>query len=541
MMRNSYLAFFFLLLVSRLNAQDNRYILFFTDKEGTPYSIDRPEEFLSERAIERRIKQNLEVTESDLPVVPAYIEGVNALGVRVWYTSNWFNLGLVQVPPSLAERLVQESYIDSVALVAEGERLTNVMSDFIWPTSFTTPSSNRTTEDQNGLLGVEEMHAAGYKGQNIMMAVFDGGFQGTNLSSVFQHIFENEQLLDYHDYVSYGKDVFTYDDHGTSVFSTTGGLLGDQYIGTAHEANYVLFVTEEAGSENRIEEYNWLFAAERADSLGVDIINTSVGYSTGFSIESMDYEYEDLDGFTTVITRAANMATAKGILVVCSAGNEGNDPWQFVTAPADAENILAVGSVKSNQNLSSFSSLGPTSDGRMKPDVVAMGSQVTIVNSIGEISVGGGTSYSSPQIAGFAAALWQAKPNSTNLEIIADIKASGDRASLPDNEYGYGLPNFDRALNGTILSISDIIAGKVNVFPNPFSGDRVIIEIDKSLGGTPMIIGLRDSQGRKVREETIIPTKNERFEYITGDVSPGTYILTFSSQKMNKTVKLLKI
>ncbi|MEM8895580.1 MAG: S8 family serine peptidase, partial [Bacteroidota bacterium] len=448
MMRSSFLILTFWLSATILLAQENRYIIFFSDKEGTPYSIEKPEEFLSEKAIERRIKQGLAINETDLPVSPEYIAGVNALGVRVWYTSSWFNLGLVQVSPSLEERLLEEPYIDSVALVAAGERLTNNMSNFTWPTTFEEPTSNRTTENQNQLLGIEAMHAAGFQGQDMLIAVFDGGFQGTNISSTFRHIFENEQLIDYHDYVSHGKDIFTYDDHGTSVLSTTGAFLEDQYVGTAYLADYALFVTEEASAENRIEEYNWLFAAERADSLGVDIINTSVGYSTGFSDESMNYEYADLDGSTTVITRAANMASDKGILVVCSAGNEGNDPWQFVTAPADGENVLAVGSISSNENLSSFSSLGPTPDGRIKPDVVAMGSQVTIVVSSGNISAGGGTSYSSPQIAGLAAALWQAKPNSTNLEIIADIKASGDRASLPDNEYGFGLPNFERALNG---------------------------------------------------------------------------------------------
>ncbi|MEQ9299661.1 MAG: S8 family peptidase [Cyclobacteriaceae bacterium] len=541
MMRSSILLFFVCFFSIELIAQSNRYVVYFSDKANNPYSIERPEEFLSARAIARRQKQQIAIDESDLPVNPTYIDSVNLLGIKVWYTSKWMNLGLVQVPPNLAVKLQEQSFVDSVALVAEGEKLTLAKSSFDWPTSFTTPSSNRDSDKQNELLGVGPMHEAGFKGQDMLIALFDGGYEGTNISSAFQHIFENEQLVDYHDYVSYGDDIFVYDDHGTSVFSTTGGLLDGQYAGTAYEADYALYVTEEGGSEFRIEEYNWLIAAERADSLGVDVINTSVGYSTGFTNDSMDYTYEDLDGSTAVITIAANYAVDKGMIVVCSAGNEGNDPWQFVTAPADGPNVLAVGSITSNQNLSSFSSLGPTTDGRIKPDVVAMGSQVTIVNSGGNFSSGGGTSYSAPQIAGFAATLWQAKPESTNLEIIADIKASGNRASLPDNEFGYGLPNFDRALNGTILAISDIIAGKINVFPNPFSGDFVIIEVDKSLGNGPVTIALMDAQGRKIKEETIIPEKNKKIEYTTGNIPQGAYILSFVGQRVNKTVRLLKI
>ncbi len=541
MMRSSILLFFVCFFSIELAAQSNRYVIYFSDKADSPYSIDRPEEFLSERAIARRQKQQIAIDETDLPVNPVYIDSVNLLGVKVWYTSKWMNAGLVQVPHNLAVTLQEQAYIDSVALIAEGEKLTLGKSTFDWPTSFTIPSSNRDSERQNELLGVGPMHEAGFKGQGMLIAVFDGGFEGTNLSSAFQHIFENEQLVDYHDYVSHGDNIFVYDDHGTSVFSTTGAFLEGQFVGTAYEADYALYVTEEGGSEYRIEEYNWLVAAERADSLGVDVINTSVGYSTGFTSGNMDYTYEDLDGSTAVITLAANYAVDKGIIVVSSAGNEGNDPWQYVTAPADGINVLAVGAINPNENLSSFSSLGPTPDGRIKPDVVAMGSQVTIVNSGGNFSSGGGTSYSAPQIAGFAAALWQAKPASTNLEIIADIKASGDRASLPDNEFGYGLPNFDRALNGTVLAISDIIAGKINVFPNPFSGDFVTIEIDKSLGHGPVTIALLDAQGRRIKEETIIPEKNQKIEYATGELPQGAYILSFVGQRMNKTVKLLKI
>lgn len=541
MMRSSILLFFVCFFSIELIAQSNRYVVYFSDKADSPYSIERPEEFLSAKAIARRQKQQIAIDESDLPVNPIYIDSVNLLGIKVWYTSKWMNLGLVQVPPNLAVKLQEQSFVDSVALVAEGEKLTLTKSKFDWPTSFTTPSSDRDSDKQNELLGVGSMHEAGFRGQDMLIALFDGGYEGTNISSAFQHIFENEQLVDYHDYVSYGNDIFVYDDHGTSVFATTGGLLDGQYVGTAYEADYALYVTEEKGSEYRIEEYNWLIAAERADSLGADVINTSVGYSTGFTNDSMDYTYEDLDGNTAVITIAANYAVDKGMIVVCSAGNEGNDPWQFVTAPADGPNVLAVGAITSNQNLSSFSSLGPTPDGRIKPDVVAMGSQVTIVNSGGNFSSGGGTSYSAPQVAGFAATLWQAKPESTNLEIIADIKASGDRASLPDNEFGYGLPNFERALNGTILAISDIMAGKINVFPNPFSGNFVTIEIDKSLGNGPITIALRDAQGRKIKEETIIPEKNKTIEYTTGDIPQGAYILSFVGQRVNKTVKLLKI
>ena len=518
----------------------NRFAIFFADKADSPYSIDNPEAFLSHRAIERRAKQNIAITEEDFPVNPHYIDSLNQLGIFVHYTSRWLNAAIVQDQTDIINTLQEKSYIDSIAYIAKGDRITSAGSTFDWPDSFNPPgSTNLSSDDQNRMLAVQEMHEDGFKGEGMLVAIFDGGFDGLNESAVFQHLFTNNQLIDYHDFVINGKDIFRYDDHGTSVFTPIGAYHDSIYQGIAYEADFALYVTEDIASEYRIEEFNWVLAAERSDSIGADVINSSVGYNT-FTDESMDYEYEDLDGQTSVASIGASMAAQRGMIVVTSAGNEGNKSWQYITVPADGKDVVAVGAVTANGSLASYSSTGPTADGRIKPVFTAKGSPTVVLSGSGNFYNGIGTSYAAPQIAGLAASFWQSKPELSALEVIEALKASADRYTSPGNRYGYGTPNYQRAVNGTILSVRDVVEDRVTVYPNPFRDNRFYVALDAKLDKEALTFTLIDLKGGTVPNVVVRYINPELVEIQTEALASGNYYLQIATDQIQKAVKLIK-
>ncbi|MFZ6012683.1 MAG: S8 family serine peptidase, partial [Bacteroidota bacterium] len=323
-------------------AQVNRYVIFFKDKQGTPFTISDPAAFLSPQAIERRIKQGIVVTEQDLPVNPSYVQGVAGAGADVFFRTRWFNGVLVQCDAALVPSIQNLSFVDRVEFVAPGVKLSNGGRK---KTSLR--KKNGTvgieTKSQLEMIGVHEMHQANVIGQNITIAVFDAGFPGVDATAPFSEIFAENRFnaAASYDFVYNTTDVFQYDGHGTEVLSVIAAKIPDDYTGGAYEANFQLYVTEDASSEYRVEEYNWAFAAERADSAGADIINSSLGYYD-FDDASMNYTTAQMDGQTAVVTKAAQWSAERGIVVVCSAGNEGNIPsWRIITAPADAVDVLA--------------------------------------------------------------------------------------------------------------------------------------------------------------------------------------------------------
>ncbi|MCG8450460.1 MAG: S8 family serine peptidase, partial [Pirellulales bacterium] len=314
------------------------------------------------------------------------------------------------------------------------------------------------------------------------------------MTKPFAHLHLESRIIHVADLVFNSGNPYQYSGHGTAVLSTMAAQHG-AFNGTAYKSDYFLYVTEDVQSEYRIEEYNWAIAAEHADSSGVDIIHSSVGYNT-FNDGGMNYTYNDLDGKTAIVTRAADLAFSKGMFVVTSAGNEGNNSnWPYVTMPADAKNILSVGSVTSTYSKSSFSSVGPTVDGRVKPDVVALGSETAIVNSSGDLTFGNGTSYSAPLVAGLAAGVWQANPDWSNFELLNAIKGTASRSLDPDTTFGYGIPNYNDAVIGRLLSISDIISDKIKVYPNPFRDNKIYIDITDNKDVLPLSILVYDTQG----------------------------------------------
>jgi hypothetical protein len=261
----------------------------------------------------------------------------------------------------------------------------------------------------------------------------------------FDSLYANNSILGTRDFVEGDEFVYEASSHGTQVLSCMAANLPYLVMGTAPGASYYLFKTEDVGSEFKIEEFNWVAAVEYADSLGVDVINSSLGY-TSFNDESMNYKYEDLNGKTGICSRGADIAVEKGMLVVNSAGNEGDGSWKYIGTPADGINVISVGAVKSNGSRASFSSYGPTPDGRIKPNVSAQGSRAVVAAMKGyAVTTTDGTSFSSPIMAGMVTTLWSAFPDKTNWEIKDAIEASGNQSMQPDSSLGFGIPDFFRA------------------------------------------------------------------------------------------------
>ncbi len=325
--------------------------------------------------------------------------------------------------------------------------------------------------NQVSMLNGDLMHDNGYIGTGKIIAVIDAGFVNVDVMDAFDSLFINNRILGTWDFVDNEADVYDDDTHGTMVLSAIGGNLPGELIGTAPGASYLLLRSENAPAEAIIEEYNWASAAEFADSAGADIINSSLGY-TVFDDPSQNHSYSDLDGNTTPVTRAADIAASKGLVVCNSAGNEGNGPWFHISAPADADSILAVGAVDAMSVYVQFSGKGPSFDGNIKPNVAAQGSQTIVADPWNGVGVfpANGTSFSSPLMAGMVACLWQCHPTATNMQIINAIQASGSQASNPDSLLGYGIPDFPMAclilsgLNPGIASNGDNLILNANPF-----------------------------------------------------------------------------
>jgi hypothetical protein len=376
----------FSVLLLNVNAQD-KYFLKFVDKEGTPYSITNPQEFLSERSIARRDRQNIELTEVDLPVSTVYLGQVLATGVQINYSLKWFNGVVVTITDEL-----QLTSLSSLPFVLEVKQIfvssaksTSLPEDEVEQTFQKKAASTDyynygNSETQVKMMNGHLLHNKGFRGEGILIAVVDAGFKQANALPAFDSLWIENRVLQTRDFVNPTSNIYEEHSHGMLVLSSIAGNISGQLIGTAPKASFVLIRSEDTSSEQVIEEYNWAAAAEYADSLGVDIINSSLGYYL-FDVEGQNYTHNDLDGETTPSAQAANAAFSRGMLVIASAGNEGNNTWQRIITPSDAFGSIAVGAVDASGNYASFSSIGPSADGRVKPDVSAMGKATVVQKS----------------------------------------------------------------------------------------------------------------------------------------------------------------
>lgn len=454
---------FFPLFILAQDISSYKFFVSFKDK-GT-YSVTdfQLSDLVSQKAIDRREKQSIDIHYSDLPVFSDYKDSISQRGYDIIYDSKWLN-GVICLSSELdLSNLSTFSFIEDIEFfgffsdnISNGSRQQNKFEEL--------SDSYGDAFNQIEMLQGHELHKLDYMGQGIDIAVLDAGFRNAFYVDGLKHLFQNNQILGTWDYVDQEESVYEDNYHGMSVLSTMASDLENQFIGMSPRANYLLLRTENASIENLIEEYYWLVAAEYCDSIGIDIINSSLGYTT-FDLDTQNHSYADLDGFTTPISKAATYAARKGMIVCSSAGNSGNNSWYYISAPADADSIITVGSVDQNRDVSSFTSRGPSADGRLKPTVSAQGGNTTIYNPNNTINTSNGTSFSSPIISGMTACLWQANYEKTAQEIISAIVESSHLVNFPNFDIGNGIPNFSIA--NAILKLEDVNTPSLEIYPNP--------------------------------------------------------------------------
>ena len=526
---------------------DDVYLVHLTDKTwgvDYPFALEDPEAFLATRSVDRRVRQGIRIDSLDLPVSSDVLAALNALpDWQVIHASKWMSTVTLAARDSLADSMA----VLNLPFVAGMKRTR--------PLRRNSRSIHKAKEDLSknllpttaygqgwtalAQLNAPSLHALGFDGKGMWIAVLDAGFQGANDLPAFQQLRESGRLIVPHgaNVAFGGNDVFAHSRHGASVLGTMGCMWNDSLVGTAPGATYFCYVTEDVTQERRLEEEHWIVAAEHADSLGVDLLNTSLGYSL-FDDTTSHHAVEELNGITARISLASSIAASRGMLVVTSAGNNGDDPWRAITFPADADNILAVGAVRANGNHGWFSGFGPSADGRVKPDVMALGVSAAYPRFDGRVGRGNGTSFASPILCGAAASLWQAHPGASAMDIRQAILESAHLFHAPNDSMGYGIPDMWRAHE--LLLDEDVGTGQsesvVELFPNPVGSDGTLrwslsefadVELADDVFWT-----LTASSGSVVAEGFLpiweTPTLKGHLELAPYHLAPGSYVMTLS-------------
>ena len=438
----------FLMLPAVVPAQNSvyKYRIYFKDKKESPYSKSKPEKFLSAKALQRRAKWNIKIDGHDLPVSPKYTREIAAKGIKILCLSKWNNTALVQDTDSAKlESLATLPFVARVKKVFHDIPYSPLSSDssrFEDLNDSTNLSSDYYgyAQEQIDMLNGTKLHNLGFRGKGMTIAIIDGGFHNADTIKLL----DNVKILGTHNFVRPNRSVYAENQHGTNVLSCMGANRPGSMVGTAPDAGYWLLASEDTYSETPAEEDTWTAALEFADSVGADVVNSSLGYMS-FDDTTMNVKYSELDGKAHLISRSASLASSRGIMVVNSAGNSGNDPWRKIGIPADASDIITVGAVYDSKKFAPFTSIGFSADGRVKPDVSARGLASTVIRANGRIGHASGTSFSSPITAGMVACLMQALPELKPAEIIELLHRCGDRSQHPDNIFGYGVPDYYKA------------------------------------------------------------------------------------------------
>ena len=502
----------------------NLYYIEFTDKNNSPYSIDNPREYLSERALTRRNVQNIAIDSLDLPVNPSYIEGLENLGLEIYNVTKWFNGAVVRTDdynlvvqarklPYVKEKSRFE--IDTVESVPKIGKKRSATQSFSIPSIEDNPETDSeygASYDQIALHNGHILHSEGYKGEGMLIAITDGGFINVDKMECFEHLRNSGRIVATRDFAFGNTSVYGHDDHGSMVLSVMAGYMPGKYIGAAPEAEYILIISENGEYEEIVEEFNWISAIEYADSMGVDLANVSLGYSN-FDSERYNHSRKSLDGYTNPSSIGASIATSRGMIIVTSAGNSGfikGEEW--IGAPADSYDIIAVGSIDIKENYTYFSSIGFVEKNRIKPDITSIGERTSLIDTTNTIVKEYGTSFSSPLMAGLIACFWQKFRDKTSYEIRQTL-FSAARATNPQSEYdrtiklgtpniytGRGIVDFVAASN---LMAENNSSYRIELSPNP-TLDFITISIDSEKNAKLSIFSsdgnLIDSKENIIRE-----------------------------------------
>lgn len=544
------LSFLLLFLTVAVFAQaqisTNIYWVQFTDKNNSPYSINNPEAYLSPRALQRRANLGIAIDEYDIPVNPQYLQAVANCGAQLLNPSKWLNGVTVHVTdPSVIDAINALGFVSTVRscpndLKAQEQKqrwLANEMKPMV--VNRGSRGYYGGAEDQVTQLKVNVLHDMGYDGTDVIVAILDGGFIGTDVHSCFDNMREEGRLLGVRDYVYGSTSVYNQSTHGTSCLSTMAAYDPNTMVGTAPKASYYLIHTEDAETENIVEEYNWVSGAEYADSLGVDVCSTSLGY-VDFEMPQWDHPYSDFDGYTAPMTIGAEIAASRGMVCVNAAGNDGPNPYTL-GIPADAEHILTIGAVNASGERADFSSVGPTYDGRIKPDVMAMGEGSFVASGYPEWDWnyynGNGTSFATPILAGAVACLRQARPYVSVQGICDAVRACGNHADNPDSYYGYGIPDFSQALE--LLSVDEPMGNTpahiISVYPNP-ACDEVHVALNDAHKAA---LTIYDVMGRVMFAYSFNGLNHTTLENYLNKLNSGVYFINAMSESGSQTLKLV--
>ena len=573
MKKNLFLLVIICLVFFSAKAQYSRYIVQFTDKKGTPFTLSNPSAYLSAQSIQRRNKQNLNIDSTDLPITPVYLDSVLSIpGVQFLNLSKWFNQVLIKISDSsVLQNINSFSFVKKISPVAlkinplKKDTLKNKFNSILEFDKKAETNINNASENfcappdsnhfnygasfpQIHIHNGEYLHNLGFHGENITIAILDAGFNSYLTNPVFDSALQNNQVLGTYDYVNLKQSVNEEYIHGAYCFSIIAANEPGQMVGTAPKSKFWLFKTEDVNSEYPVEEQNWVAAAEFADSAGADIISTSLGYAY-FDDSSFNLNYAQRNGHTALISIAANFAVAKGMIVTASAGNSGaaTDETKYVICPADADSSLAVGATDTSGAIASFSSWGPNSSGEIKPNVVSVGEGTAIAAPDGGIGYGNGTSFSNPNIAGLVACLWQAFPEFTNRDIINAVQESSSKYNNPDDRYGYGIPDFKKAyaiLMQEQESATDSVAlanRRINVYPNPYTTNFSVIF--KALTNGNAYLQLSDAAGRIIETKSLTVFSGGYYTVNFSDatlLARGVYFVRYNDGTNKATLSVVK-
>ena len=532
----------FLFSLNSVLAQVEDAWVYFKDKPSETAFIASPLKMLSQRALDRRLRYHIPIDFKDVPADSSYITEIKgAAGITVKAKSKWLNAVHIQGTQTDINELLKINFVSNVDFADKSlnpsgkskKQLNGVYKKDKLEAKTNFNYGNAANQIQ--MLKGEVLHQNNFTGEGMQIAIIDAGFP--NVDNVdnfeaFRRLRDNNQILGGYDFVNRNENFYTGSSHGMSVLSVIAGYIDNQFVGTAPDAKFYLFISEDEANETPLEESLWVEAAEKADSLGVDVINTSLGYTT-FDNPKYNYVYADMDGKTTFISRGAEIAFSRGMIVINSAGNEGDVPWHYISAPADAVSVLSVGAVNATGIIANFSSFGPTSDNRIKPDVCAQGAGVYIVSSTGNIVTANGTSFSSPVLTGLVACLWQAFPHKTNAEIIQLVKESAHLYANPNAHEGYGIPNFGTVFNLLEPETADEIL-EVVAYPNP-SANELKFKFPNHV--TEMELTIFDVLGKRIHSEKI-NILNPTIDI--SNLAQGLYFMQLKFDAVIKTFKILK-
>ncbi len=532
-MRKYYFLIFFLLNAVFVMAQTQLVFVFFRDKPNSADFFQNPLSELSQKSLDRRAAQGIELNEQDAPLEDTYVQAVKDLGFTVTDTSKWLNGVAVNADEQQIAQLKNLSFVASVESFAKNA-ITTTEKRKTGKNKFDSESHNFDygySEEQIEQINLRALHVMGYTGTGITIAVLDTGFPNVDKGSSYKRLRDNGQIKGGYNFVQKNSDIYNpaLNTHGANCLGIMGGYVENAFTGSAPDADYYLYATENAEHEIPEEELYWIEAAEEADRVGADVISSSLGYGFDFDDPRYDYQYEDMTGSRSFIARGAQAAVEKGIIVSAAAGNEGNNNWHYILSPADNTKVFTVGGVDSSGDASVFSSYGPNASGAPKPDGSARGTFTAYTTANG-ISAGNGTSYATPLVSGGFACLLQVVGKTANREaIMSKVRETASLYPSHDDQLGYGILNFYEAYKNLILKTQNSTAAHVDIFPNPAHSGFRITTPDKILK-----VEIFDATGK----QTHCFARQEK--YSISELPAGIYFIKITTSTGVTVKKLIK-